>query len=142
MPGFTPASCITSSASPTRSRASSVEKASPTIGATSRWALGKCGSLGCARQAVSASRAAAAAALLHILDLDRFAGHPLRQSGGHEPVEIAVEHVAGAGRSHAGAQVFDQLIGLQHVRSDLVPPADVRLGGIGGIGLGLALLQL
>src|SRR5207237_3834047 len=110
--GFTPASCITCSASPTRSRASSVENALPTIGATSRWALGKCGSLGCARQAVSASSAAAATGLLHILDLDRFPGHPLRQSRGHEPVEIAVEHVAGAGRSHAGTQVFDQLIGL------------------------------
>src|SRR5436305_14476010 len=106
MPAFTPASCITSSASPTRSRASSVENESPTIGATSRWAVGKCGSLGCARQEATAKIAAAAAALLHILDLDDFARDTLRQGGRHEPVEAAVEHVAGTGRGHAGAQVF------------------------------------
>src|SRR5438477_4665477 len=144
MPGFTPASSITSSASPSRSRASSVEKVPPTIGATSRLALGKCGSLGCARQAASARTrtAAAAAALFDILDLDCFAGHPLRQRRGHEPVEVAVEDVAGAGRGHAGAQILHQLVRLQHVGADLVPPADISLGGIGGIGLGLALLQL
>src|SRR5438445_7469348 len=142
MPGFTPASSMTCSASPTRSRASSVEKASPTIGATSRCALGKRGSLGCARQAASATTAAAAAVLLHILDLYRFSRHPLRQRGGHEPVEIAVEHVAGAGRGHTGAQIFDQLVGLEHVGADLVAPADVGLGGVGGASLGLALLQL
>ena len=32
--------------------------------------------------------------LFHILDLDGFSGHPLRQCRGHEAVEIAVEHVA------------------------------------------------
>src|SRR5437763_16228285 len=122
MPGVTPASCITSSASPTRSRAPSVEKASPTIGATSRCAAGKRGSLGCARQAASARTAAAAVVLLHILDLYRFSRHPLRQRGGHEPVEIAVEHISGAGRGHTGAQVFDQLVGLEHVGADLMPP--------------------
>src|SRR5215213_6390080 len=93
MPCATPASRIDSSASPSRSRASSVEKESPTIGATSRCALGNCGSAGWARQAARASSAATRPALLHILDLDPLAGHPLRQSGGHEPVEIAVEHV-------------------------------------------------
>src|SRR6185503_19909967 len=112
MPGFTPASCITCSASPTRSRASSVEKLSPTIGATSRSALGKCGSLGYARQAARRENAAtSAAALFHILDLDRFAGDTLRQGRGHEPVEIAVEHVARRGRRDPCAQVFDQLVG-------------------------------
>src|SRR5438105_4981434 len=142
MPGFTPASAMTCSASPTRSRASSVENAPPTIGATSRCALGKCGCDGWARQPASARTAAAAAALLHILNLDRFAGHALRQSGGHEPVEIAVEHVAWAGRCHAGTQVLHQLIGLQHVRPDLVAPADVGLGGVSGVRFRLALLQL
>ena len=39
---------------------------------------------------------ASAAALFDILDLDGLAGHPLRQGRGHEPVEVAVEHVAGA----------------------------------------------
>src|SRR6185369_17803884 len=115
MPGLMPASPITSSASPKRSRASSVEKESPTIGATGRWALGNCGSDGVARHAVRASAAARAAALLHILDLDRLAGHALRQRRGHEPVEIAVQHVAWGRRSHPGAQVLDQLIGLEDV---------------------------
>src|SRR5256885_14748644 len=102
MPGLIPVSCITSSASPSRSRASSVEKESPTIGATSRCAVGKRGSLGCARQAASArtqrDTATARIALFHILDLDRLAGQALRQRGGDEAVEVAVEHVARAGR--------------------------------------------
>src|SRR3954468_21311212 len=115
MPGFTPASSITSSASPIRSRASSVENVPPTIGAISRCALGKCGSLGCARQAATARAATAAAVLLHILNLDRLSGRSLRQRGGHEPVEVAVKDIGRAGRGHAGAQVFDQLIGLEHV---------------------------
>src|SRR3954469_17521370 len=115
MPALTPASCMTSSASPARSRASSVEKVPPTMGATSRWAVGNRGSDGCARQAASARTAAAAAALLHILDLYGFAGHPLRQRRSHEAVEIAVEHVAGAGRHDAGAQVLHQLIRLQNI---------------------------
>src|ERR1041385_114366 len=115
MPGFTPASSITSSASPTRSRASSVEKLSPTIGATSRWAEGKCGSVGWARAAGSATSAASAPVLFHILDLDLFARDPLRQGRGHEAVEITVEHVAWRRRGDSGAQVFDELIRLQHV---------------------------
>ena len=48
----------------------------------------------------------------------------------------------GRGRRHPGAQVLDQLIGLQHVGADLVAPADFGLGGIGGVGLRFALLQL
>src|SRR5438270_10253131 len=112
MPGLIPASAITCSASPRRSRASSVEKVSLTVGATSRWAAGNCGSLGCARQPAR-SRQAAAAVLLHTLDLDGFAGYPLRQRRGHEAVEIAVQYVTGRGRRHARAQVLDQLIGLQ-----------------------------
>src|SRR6185369_1632262 len=110
MPGFIPASCMTSSASPRRSRASSVENVSPTIGATGRCALGNCGSLGCARQAVSASAAAIADALFHILNLDSLAGHALGEGRGHEPVEVAVEHIAWAGRGDAGPQILHQLI--------------------------------
>src|SRR3954454_24276196 len=99
MPGLRPAIRMTSSASPSRSRASSVEKVSPTIGATSRCALGNRGWLGCARHEASASNSTAAAlALLHILDLNPLAGDALGQRGGHEPVEIAVEHIAWAGR--------------------------------------------
>src|SRR3982750_2667164 len=132
MPRLTPASCITASASPMRSRASSVEKVLPTIGATGRWALGKCGSLGCARhEAIAVKAQSAAPHLLHIFDLDRLAGHALRQSRGHEAVEIAVEHVAWSRRRHSGAQILDQLVRLQDVGADLVAPADVGLGGIG-----------
>src|SRR6266542_5667 len=177
MPGLSPLRVITSSASPSRSRASSVENASLTIGATSRCAAGKCGWVGWARQATRARARSANISppprwgrvwvgvtvssrvtssitpplplpikgrgkLLDILDLDGFAGHALRQSRGHEPVQIAVEHVARGGRGDSGAQVFDQLVGLQHVGPDLVPPTDVGLGGIDGAGLGLALLKL
>src|SRR5690606_10546430 len=53
-----------------------------------------------------------------------------------------VEHVGGAGALDAGAQILDQLIGLEHVGADLVAPADVGLGRLGGVGGGLALLQL
>src|SRR5260221_9862693 len=106
MPGLTPAICITCSASPTRSRASSVEKVSLTVGATSRWGAGNCGSLGWARQAAR-TRHVAAAALFHILDLDGFTGHPLRQGRGHEAIEVAIQHVAGRRRGDAGAQVLD-----------------------------------
>src|SRR5205085_12160005 len=142
MPGLTPASCITCSASPTRSRASSVEKVSLRVGATSRWAAGNCGSLGCARQAERRTTDAAATPLLHILDLDFLSSDPLRQRGGHETVEVAIRHVAGRGGCRSGTQVLDQLVGLQNVGADLVPPANVGLGGIGCIGFGLALLQL
>src|SRR5690242_17861418 len=107
MPCLTPASFMTSSASPSRSRASSVEYAPLTVGATSRCALGNRGSVGWALQAVSARTAAAAAdpSLLDILDLDRLARHPLGQRRRHEPVEIAIEHVSWRGRSDARAQV-------------------------------------
>src|SRR5436190_21331262 len=141
MPGLTPASAVTSSASPSRSRASSVEKASPTIGETSRCAAGKRGSLGCARHEEVNSNARRSpplrrgrAKLLNILDLDGLAGDALRQRRGHEPVEVAVKHVGRRGRRHAGPEVFYQLIGLQDVRADLVPPTYVGLGRIGRIG--------
>ena len=79
---------------------------------------------------------------VHIFDLDLLAGDALRQSGGHEAVEVAVEHVGRRGGGDAGPQVLHQLIGLEHVGADLVAPADVGLAGRGRIGLGLALLQL
>src|SRR6476646_4954151 len=103
MPGLMPASSITSSASPRRSRASSVEKVPPTIGATSRWAAGNLGSVGCARHEAiaSASIAAMMAVLFDSFDHDGFARDALRQGGGHEAVEIAVEDVAGRGRGDA-----------------------------------------
>jgi hypothetical protein len=45
-------------------------ESAPTIGATSRCAVGNCGSDGCALQAERIRIPAAAATLLHILDLD------------------------------------------------------------------------
>jgi hypothetical protein len=56
--------------------------------------------------------------------------------------EIAVEHVARAGRSDPGAQILHQLIGLKYVRADLMPPTDIGFGGVLGIGRLLADLQL
>src|SRR4051812_32267521 len=125
MPGFTPASRMTSSASPRRSRASSVEKTSLTVGATGRLAFGKCGSLGFARQPPSdrRMRAASAAALVDILDLDGLASDALGQCRGHEAVEVAIEHVRRRGRRDAGPQVLHKLIRLQDVGADLVAPA-------------------
>src|SRR5690349_12983895 len=104
MPGAIPASRITSSASPTRSRASSVEKLSETIGATGRCALGKGDASGSARQAATVISKRATVALIDILNFHFLAGHALRQSRGHEAVEIAVQHVRRRSRGDAGPQ--------------------------------------
>src|SRR4029078_11222293 len=50
-----------------------------------------------------------------------------------EPVDIAVEHGQWVGALHARAQILHELIGLQHVRPDLMAEADVGFGG--GCGL-------
>src|SRR5690242_9435464 len=100
---------MTSSASPRRSRESSVEKVSPTIGAAERCALGNCGSEGWARQEASEATAMSASILVDILDLDRLARHALRQGRGHEPVEVAVKHIARRRRGHAGPEILHQL---------------------------------
>src|SRR5687767_2452442 len=126
MPGLTPANCITCSASPTRSRVSSVEKLSPTMGATGRRTCGKSGGTGSERQEASSNSAASAAALFDILDFHALAGHALRQGGGHEPVEVAIKDVSGAGRRDAGPEVLHKLVGLKNVGADLMSPADVR----------------
>lgn len=59
----------------------------------------------------------------------------------HELVQVAVENVVRRAAGNAGAQVFDHLIGLQHVGADLVAPADLGLGSGFGAGSVLALLQ-
>jgi cytoskeletal protein CcmA (bactofilin family) len=46
----------------------------------------------------------------------------------HELVQIAVQHPLRVGAFMAGAQVLDQLVGLQNVGADLVAPADIGLG--------------
>src|SRR5262245_16678064 len=82
------------------------------------------------------------ATLLHVLHLFwPGAERLLRQRRLHERVEVAVEHRAGVGGLHAGAQILDHLVGLQHVGPDLVAPADVGLGGLLGGGLLLTPLQ-
>src|SRR5690349_7080341 len=90
-------------------------------------------------RAMTASRSA----LFHVLDLDRaLAERLVGERGLHELVEVAVEHAAGVGGLHAGAQVLHYLVGLQHVGADLVAPADVGLSGLVGGSLLLALLHL
>src|SRR6516162_725536 len=80
---------------------------------------------------------------IHILHLlDRLPECLLRERRRHELVEVAVEHGAGVGGRHAGAQVLHHLVGLQHVGTDLVAPADVGLGGLRGFRLGFAPLEL
>ena len=50
-----------------------------------------------------------------ILDLHLAAADLLRQRGLHEGIEIAIKHIAWCPRRDPGAQVLDQLIGLQNV---------------------------
>src|SRR5262245_26828748 len=94
MPGATSARRMTASASPVRSRTSSVETLSLTIGATARPAFGNSLVRGSAWQAATNKISRAADALLDILDFHLFASDALRQGGGHELVEIAVEYVS------------------------------------------------
>src|SRR5205085_4658455 len=58
-----------------------------------------------------------------------------------EAVDVPVEHRTGIAGFDPGAQVFDHLIGLQDVRPDLVTPADIGLGRVHRLDLGLARLQ-
>lgn len=51
----------------------------------------------------------------------------LQEVGLDEVVDLSVEHALDVAGFVIGAQVFDQLIGLQHVGSDLVAPRDVGL---------------
>ena len=60
----------------------------------------------------------------------------------HEVVEIAVEKVLWGRRSLAGAEIFDELIGLQDIRANLVAPADIGLCRLLGCRLFFAALQL
>src|SRR5690606_38953321 len=72
--------------------------------------------------------------------------HPLRarfqpglQAGLDELVEVAVEHVLRVGALDPGAQVLDPRL-VEHVVADLAAPADVGLGGLQRVLLGVALL--
>src|SRR5690606_39349793 len=73
--------------------------------------------------------------------------HPLRarfqpglQAGLDELVEVAVEHVLRVGAFDAGAQVLDPRL-VEYVVADLAAPADVGLGGLQRVLLGVALLH-
>src|SRR5689334_13268716 len=80
--------------------------------------------------------------LFDVLDLRRsITERALRKNRCHEWIEIAVEHVGRCRRGHASAEVLYHLIRLQHVRANLVAPADVSLRRLIGDGLLLALLQ-
>ena len=63
------------------------------------------------------------------------------EGGGEKSVEIAVEHRTGIRGLDPGAQIFDHLIGLQDVGTDLVAPADIGLGRVDRVGHCLAPLQ-
>src|SRR5690349_5436667 len=81
--------------------------------------------------------------LLNVFDVIGLGAESLlRQRRLHEVVEITIEHRARVRGRNAGAQILDHLIGLQDVRADLVPPADVGLGGLLGFRGRLALLNL
>src|SRR6185312_4584625 len=81
--------------------------------------------------------------LVHVLDRTRLGAEgALRQRRGHELVEVAVEHPRSVRGLYARAQILHHLIGLQHIGTDLVAPADVGFGGLVGSRLLLALLQL
>src|SRR5207248_1097314 len=65
----------------------------------------------------------------------------LRQRGSKESVDVAIEDRAGVAGFDPGAQILHHLIGLQHVRADLVAPADIGFRRVHCVGCGLALLQ-
>src|SRR5690606_10531854 len=63
------------------------------------------------------------------------------EGGLDELVQVAVEHLLGVAALDAGAQVLDAAL-VEHVVADLAAPADVRLGRLHRIALGVALLHL
>src|SRR5690606_14411592 len=73
---------------------------------------------------------------------DGAAAHPLGQRSLHERIDLTVEDVLRAGAFDTGPKVLDQLIWLEDVRPDLVPPADGGLARRLGHRRRFALLQL
>src|SRR5688500_16510540 len=66
---------------------------------------------------------------------------PRLQARLDELVQVAVEHFPRVGALDAGAQVLDAAL-VEHVVADLAAPADVGLGGLHRVLLGVALLDL
>src|SRR5579862_4888107 len=56
-----------------------------------------------------------------------FAADRLGKRGRHEGIQIAVQHGLRCTALDTRAQILDELIGLQHIGSNLVTPADVGL---------------
>src|SRR5207253_1807103 len=124
IPGRTSAISKMRRASPARSRIGSSEKRDAMILATGRSGSGKTGFLGARWQPARVVAAISRARLVDVFDIDLFPRYPLRQRRRHERIERPVEHVGRRRRGHPGAQVLDQLIGLENVAADLVAPAD------------------
>src|SRR5690242_17439965 len=70
-----------------------------------------------------------------------FTSHPLLETRRDEVVEIAVEHRLRIAPLDIGAQILDPRL-VEHIRADLVAPADVGLRFLELLLLGLALSQL
>lgn len=64
------------------------------------------------------------------------------KSGLHERRDGAVQHFLRVGAFNTCAQIFHKLIRLENVGANLVPPADIGLGGIRRIRSLFALFQL
>src|SRR3569623_1386923 len=70
---------------------------------------------------------------VHVLDLARRRSKRfLRQRRGHEFVEFTIEHARGVRGLHACAKVLPPRVRLQHIRADLMAPADISLGSLIG----------
>src|SRR4051794_33470267 len=52
----------------------------------------------------------------------------LGQSGSQELIDIPIQNSTALAGFDTGPQILHHLVGLQHVGTDLVPPADIRLG--------------
>src|SRR5690349_12702243 len=67
-------------------------------------------------------------------------GEPL-ELGGHEGVEVAVEHAAGVRGLDRGPEVLDHLVRVEDVAPDLVAPAGLDVLAADLAELGLLLLE-
>src|SRR6188474_1698586 len=68
-------------------------------------------------------------------------GRHTLELGQHEGVEVAVEHGRGGARLVVGAMVLDHLIGVEHIRADLVAPAGLDMLATQLCELALAILD-
>ncbi len=64
------------------------------------------------------------------------------QVGPYEVDDITVQNALGVAHIHVRAMVFDVLVGMQNVRTDLISPGDITLAVFLGIQFLLLLFQL